>query len=152
MAVTKPASCFRIAAALALTAAPAFMASAAQAEEIAVVERATSDAVTDTGAKGDSAGDLLTFSNDIYDKDNKTKLGTDTGWCIRTVVGKSWECFWTLQLEKGSITVQGPFLDGGDSRLAVTGGTGAYGGAMGEMKLHARDAKGSEYDFIYDLK
>ena len=153
MAVTKPASYFRIAAALALTVAPACLASAAaQAEEIAVVERATSDAVTDTGAKGDSAGDLLTFSNDIYDKDNKTKLGTDTGWCIRTVVGKSWECFWTLQLEKGSITVQGPFLDGGDSRLAITGGTGASGGAMGEMKLHARDAKGSEYDFIYDLK
>jgi allene oxide cyclase len=36
--------------------------------------------------------------------------------------------------------------------LAVTGGTGDYGGAKGEMKLHARDAKGSEYDFIYNLK
>ena len=54
--------------------------------------------------------------------------------------------------EKGSITVHGPFLDAGDSLVAVTGGTGAYGGAKGEMKLHARDAKGSEYDFIYNLK
>ena len=131
---------------------PTFFASAALAEEITVVERATTDAVTDTGTKGDSAGDLLTFANDVYDKDNKTKLGVDTGWCIRTVVGKSWECFWTLQLEKGSITVHGPFLDSGDSLLAITGGTGAYGGAKGEMKLHARDAKGSEYDFTYNLK
>jgi allene oxide cyclase len=51
-----------------------------------------------------------------------------------------------------SITVHGPFLDAGDSLLAVTGGTGAYAGAKGEMKLHARDAKGSEYDFVYSLK
>lgn len=122
------------------------------AEEIALVERATTDSVTDTGAKGDSAGDLLTFANEVYDKDNKTKLGGDSGWCIRTVVGKSWECFWTLQLDKGSITVHGPFLDAGDSVLAITGGTGAYAGAKGEMKLHARDSKGSEYDFVYSLK
>jgi len=152
MAVLKPASCFRIGAALALAAAPAFLNTTAHAEEIALVERAATDAVTDTGVKGDSAGDLLTFANDVYDKDNKAKLGVDTGWYIRTVAGKSWECFWTLQLAKGSITVQGPFLDAGDSLLAVTGGTGAYGGAKGEMKLHARDAKGSEYDFIYNLK
>jgi allene oxide cyclase len=63
--------------------------------------------------------------------------------------GKAWECFWTLSLADGQITVQGPFLDGGDSVLAVTGGTGAYAGVRGDMKLHAR--KGTEYDFIYNL-
>jgi allene oxide cyclase len=141
-----------VGAALSVLMVPAFSGGTALAEEIAVVERATTDAVTDTGAKGDSAGDLLTFANDIYDKDNKAKLGSNTGWCIRTQVGKSWECFWTLQLEKGSITVHGPFLDAGDSVLAITGGTGAYSGAKGDMKLHARDKKGSEYDFVYNLK
>ncbi len=124
----------------------------ALAEEIAVVERATADAVTDLGEKGDSAGDILTFANEIFDKDNKAKVGTNSGWCIRTAVGKSWECFWTINLDKGTIAVHGPFLDGGDSMLAITGGTGAFAGAMGEMKLHARDAKGSEYDFVYMLK
>ena len=89
---------------------PSLLASAALAEEFILVERATSDAVTDTGTKGDSAGDLLTFANDVYDKDNKIKLSADSGWCICTVVGKSWECFWTLQRDKGSITVHGPFL------------------------------------------
>lgn len=116
-----------------------------------LVERATTDAVTDLGAKGDSAGDLLTFANEVYDAKNATKVGTDNGWCIRTVPGKAWECFWTLTLPKGQITVEGPFLDAGDSVLAVTGGTGAYRGARGEMALHARDAKGSEYDFKYTL-
>src|SRR5262245_59777860 len=79
----------------------------AQAEEmetLALVEHAASDAVTDTGAAGDSAGDLLTFANEIFDKDNATKLGTDSGWCIRVTPGQSWECFWTLTLADGQIT------------------------------------------------
>lgn len=116
-----------------------------------LVERATSDAVTDLGAKDDSAGDLLTFANQIYDEANAKQVGSDNGWCIRTVPGKAWECFWTLSLADGQITVEGPFLDAGDSVLAVTGGTGKYAGVRGEMKLHARDAKGSEYDFVYSL-
>ena len=37
------------------------------------------------------------------------------------------------------------------SILTVTGGTGAYDGMHGQLKLHARDAKGSEYDFVYEI-
>src|SRR5512147_943159 len=107
---------------LALAATPA----AADSMKLNLVERATTDAVIDTGATGDSAGDLLTFANEVYDAGNKTKLGDDNGYCIRTVVGKAWECFWTLSLAKGQIMVEGPFYDVGDSVLAVTGGTGAY--------------------------
>ena len=128
------------------------MASASAATSLTVVEHAASDAVTDTGDKGDTAGDILTFANDVFDAGNANALGTDNGWCVRTVPGKAWECFWTLSLKDGQITVEGPFLDAGDSVLAVTGGTGAYAGARGEMKLHARDAKGSEYDFVYNLQ
>ena len=54
-------------------------------------------------------------------------------------------------LAGGSIVVEGPFLDAGDSTLAVTGGTGRYRGADGEMRLHARNAQGSEYDFTFTL-
>jgi len=121
------------------------------AEKLNFVERATSDAVLDTGAKGDSAGDILTFANQIFDEANKTKLGDDNGWCIRIVPGKAWECFWTLTLAEGQITVEGPFLDGKDSALAVTGGTGEYSGARGDMQLHARNPEGTEYDFKYNL-
>ena len=35
--------------------------------------------------------------------------------------------------------------------MVVTGGTGKYLGAKGALKLHARDAKGSSYQFIYEL-
>ncbi|MCR4282864.1 MAG: hypothetical protein NUV72_07535, partial [Bauldia sp.] len=96
-------------------------------------------------------GDILTFANELYDEANATKVGTDNGWCVRTVVGAAWECFWTASLADGQITVEGPFLDAGDSVLAVTGGTGAYSSVRGEMKLHARNDEGSEYDFAYEL-
>jgi hypothetical protein len=124
-------------------------AGAFQTESATYVERATTDAVTDLGTKGDSVGDLLTFANEIYDEHNQKLVGHDNGWCIRTVVGTAWECYWTLELEDGQLSVAGPFLDAGDSVLAVTGGTGKYYGARGEMKLHARNAQGSEYDFMY---
>jgi hypothetical protein len=127
-------------------------ASAAEMERLALVERAANDIVTDTGGSGDTVGDILTFANEVYDEANTTKVGTDNGWCVRTVVGKAWECFWTMSLADGQITVEGPFLDAGDSTLAITGGTGAYVGVSGEMKLHSRNAEGSEYDFVYMLK
>jgi hypothetical protein len=144
----------RTGAAIALISAACISLSAASAAgtELTVVEHATTDAVTDTGDNGDTAGDILTFANEIFDAGNVNAIGTDNGWCVRTVPGKAWECFWTLSLKDGQITVEGPFLDAGDSVLAVTGGTGAYAGARGEMKLHARDAKGSEYDFVYALQ
>ena len=132
--------------AAALIALPAFA-----AEQIKVVERAIGETTVDLGAKGDSVGDMLVFSNGVFDAANKTQLGTDQGYCVRTVVGKSWECLWTLTLKAGQITIEGPFMDVGDSLFTVTGGTGNYAGAKGSMKLHPRDAKATSYDFTYDL-
>ncbi|GAC1330246.1 MAG: hypothetical protein NVS9B2_16280 [Steroidobacteraceae bacterium] len=121
------------------------------AEQIKVVERPVGETTVDLGAKGDSVGDMLVFANGVFDSGNKTQVGTDQGYCVRTIVGKSWECFWTLTLKAGQITIEGPFMDEGDSLFTVTGGTGKYAGAKGSMKLHARDAKSSSYDFTYDL-
>ena len=126
-------------------------ASVAAADQLIVVERASSDTVTDLGAKGDSVGDVLSFANEVYDQGDTILFGHDNGWCVRTVVGQVWECVWTLLLDKGQITVEGPYYDTKDSELAVTGGTGEYASVRGVMKLHARDNKGTEYDFVYDL-
>jgi allene oxide cyclase len=125
---------------------------AAADETLTLVERAASDAVTDLGAQGDSAGDILTFANEIFDKDNANKVGSDNGFCARTVAGKAWECIWTATLADGQITVEGPFYDTADSELAITGGTGEYAEASGSLALHARNDKGTEYDFVYTLK
>lgn len=142
----------RLIATAGLTSIAAFaLQGAASAEMLKLVERATTDAVTDIGATGDSVGDILTFANVVYDEANAKEVGTNNGWCIRTAVGKAWECFWTLTLPNGQITVEGPYLDAGDSVLAVTGGTGEYAGVRGEMTLHSRNPEGSEYDFGYNL-
>jgi allene oxide cyclase len=136
---------------VALCSLPALSAAAAAAEHIVVVERPVGETTLDLGPKGDSVGDLLVFANKVYDAANKSQVGSDQGYCVRTQVGKSWECFWTLLLKDGQITVEGPFMDTGDSLLAVTGGTGKYAGAKGSMKLHPRDATPTGYDFTYDL-
>ena len=124
---------------------------AAGGSTIRVVERATTDAVTETGKKGDTAGDLLTFANQVYDSANAKAVGADDGWCIRTVAGKSWECAWTTTLAGGQIMVAGPFLDAGPSKLAIVGGTGSYKNARGWMDLRARNPKGTEYDFVFHV-
>jgi allene oxide cyclase len=120
-------------------------------DHIEAVERALTDATLDLGKKGDSVGDLLTWGNPIFDADNKLQIGTDQGYCVRVVVGKSWECTWTTLLKDGQIMVEGPFYDDKDSLFAVIGGTGKYAGARGSLKLHARDAKATSYSFIFDL-
>src|SRR5271169_5084039 len=110
-------------------------------EKFTLVERPMGETTLHLGGgKGDSIGELLVFANKVYDTANKTQVGNDQGYCVRTEAGKSWECFWTLYLKAGQITVEGPFLDAGDSVLAVTGGTDKFAGAKGSMKLHLRDA------------
>ena len=61
---------------LCVVAAPA----SAATMELKLVERATSDVVSDHGATGDSVGDVLVFNNEVYDEANKTPLGRDSGF------------------------------------------------------------------------
>ena len=121
-------------------------------EKIALVERPTNETTVHTSKAGtDAAGDILSFANPVFDAANKVQVASDQGFCVRTVVGKSWECMWTLLLKEGTITVEGPFHDTGDSIFAITGGTGKYEGAKGHMKLHAREGHPEAYDFDYEL-
>lgn len=121
------------------------------ADSITLVERAVSDKVVNVGAKGDSLGNLLVFANPVYDERNRNQVGSDQGYCVRVIPGRSWECFWTLILKGGQITTEGPFYDKGDSVLTITGGTGKYGGAKGKLLLHARDPQGTTYQFKYEI-
>ncbi|HEY1837932.1 MAG TPA: allene oxide cyclase family protein [Rhizomicrobium sp.] len=137
----------KLVAALVLLASPSFA-----AEQIHVVEHAKTDATASIGKAKDNRGDILTFANPVFDAADKKQVGTDNGFCVRTVAGQAYECIWTVEFADGQIAVEGPFHDSGDTVLAVTGGTGKYAGARGEMKLHARDAKGTQYDFVYALR
>lgn len=121
---------------------------------MSLIEHAETDTVRHIGPakEEDSAGDVLTFANPVFDSANKKQVGSDNGSCIRTAAGKAWECIWTLTLAGGQLTVEGPFYDGKDSVLAITGGTDEYKNAHGQMTLHARDPEETEYDFTYEIE
>jgi allene oxide cyclase len=122
---------------------------------IKLIEHAETDTVRHIGPANeeDSVGDVLAFANPVFDSENKKQVGTDNGQCVRTAVGKAWECIWTVSLDGGQLTVEGPFYDGGkSSQLAITGGTGEYKDASGQMTLKARNEAETEYDFIYEVE
>jgi allene oxide cyclase len=143
-------------AALALTAlvaaAPTYAKTAhASGTTVHVIEHA----ITDTEAPGvggkDVKGNILTFNNPVFNTANTKQVGHDEGFCTRLQVKLGiWECLWTTFLKGGQITVQGPYYDTRNSILSITGGTGAYEGAQGQMDLKSRNG-GKEYDFIFHL-
>jgi allene oxide cyclase len=143
--------CCGFAVAFALRLSP--MASANETHTVHVVEHTITDTVQEFHPPDMSLGDILGFHNPVFDATDTKQVGNDNGQCTRTVAtGKTeWECFWTVQLSGGNITVEGPYYDDGtDTVLTITGGTGIYVEAHGSMLLHARgNPVGSEYDFIY---
>jgi hypothetical protein len=134
---------------------PTTSAQAHDLKTVHVVEHADTDTVQQFHPPANSLGDTLGFHNPVYDAADKKQVGYDNGFCIRSVAtGKTaWECNWSAFLSGGIITVEGIYYDDGtDSTLTITGGTGIYTGATGQMTLHARgNPVGSEYDFIYQF-
>lgn len=88
---------------------------------------------TDLGEPGDSVGDILTFDQPLLDPKGD-KIGNNSGVCVRTRVGHSFQCQWTLSLKDGSIQVAGREFDQGKSEIAIVGGTGQYAGIRGSME------------------
>ena len=107
----------------------------------------------DVGESGDSVGDTVVFSNTLYDEANANIVGTVQGVCVRTVVGKMMECFATNIFENGMITVQGPADDSvyGTAEISavITGGTGDYVGAGGELKM--KKLAGNQFTHTFEL-
>jgi allene oxide cyclase len=137
---------------LALMASAMLALPALAAEQLRIVEHPARETTLNLSSKGvDAVGDLFVFGNPVFDAANRTQVGTDQGFCVRTIVGKSWECNFTTLLNGGQITAEGPFLDNGDSTFTVIGGTGKYAGARGSMLLHMRAGKPESYDFTFDL-
>lgn len=88
-----------------------------------------------------SLGDLVPFSNKIYSGDLEKRLGITSGICIliRHVPekrGDRYEAIYSFYFgEYGHLSVQGPYVTYEDTYLAVTGGSGVFEGAYGQVKL-----------------
>ena len=128
------------------------IAHAASYTVIHVVEHYNNNVIIDLGPKGDSMGDLNPFADPIFDAANKKQVGYESGNCIRTIVGKLYECNWTVFLKGGQISVEGPSYDkNANSVLAIIGGTGIYRDARGELKVHNRIKATTVNDYMFYL-
>jgi allene oxide cyclase len=117
-----------------------------------VVEHYNNNVIIDLGPKGDSMGDLNPFSDPIYDATNRKQVGSESGNCVRTIVGKLWECNWTVFLSGGQISIEGPVYDtSANAVLAITGGTGVYTSVRGELLTHSRNKAGTLTDYMFHL-
>lgn len=102
----------------------------------------------DLGTEGTSAGDMHTFSNDMYQ--NGEKIGYDGGSCVNervTAKTVTVNCRDVIKLPGGQISVSfirvdpigappsDPFWG------AVTGGTGEYRNARGQLRVDPGNAK-----------
>lgn len=110
----------------------------------------TQFAALDNGPSGSSLGDVIVYADDFTD-DAGRRVGRDGGTCITTTMldggAFSADCVATLVLQRGEITVHGEVTFASPTDLppfttAITGGTGAYQGAAGELRgepLNATD-------------
>jgi hypothetical protein len=86
----------------------------------------------DLGAPGDSPGDMFVFDQPLLNE-ARQNIGSNSGFCVRTLPGQFNECQWTLTLADGTITVAGREADSGTSYIPVVGGSGAYAGVRGVL-------------------
>jgi allene oxide cyclase len=114
-------------------------------------EHASHEQTIDVDPTGDSVGDLLVFANPVFDENDVSQVGSDQGSCVRTVVGQAWECTFTVILDNGQLTIEGPFNDTGETIFAVTGGTGDFLGASGQLRFAARPNTTNEFDMTFEL-
>ena len=146
---------FVVVACLAVAAGGALVASAAvnitSPETVLVRYDITKLRYVDVGETGGGdVGNVLLLAETLTDQSSGAVVGRARVEC-KTHIGGSQVCTGAFDIEgRGQIVAEGWRREGGF--LAITGGTGAYAGARGEMKLHARDAKGSEYDFSYAVQ
>ncbi|KAL8044835.1 hypothetical protein ABFX02_08G072200 [Erythranthe guttata] len=88
-----------------------------------------------------SLGDLVPFSNKVYTGDMKKRAGITAGICVLIKnepekKGDRYEAIYSFYFgDYGHIAVQGPYLTYEDTCLAVTGGSGIFEGAYGQVKL-----------------
>ena len=127
---------------------------AAAKESLTLIEHVTNETVVDLGDKGDAVGDTLVFNNELYDDKDANLVGNSNGSCIRTTVGELWECTFTNTMEHGSLVVVGPFHDSGRGTFAITGGTGEYSDATGQMILTTAEESTEDspkWQFVFEI-
>ena len=95
-----------------------------------------------TGKKGARAGDNALFSLELYSDRNLTRPVGTASYSCRFNFAHEAMCDADFTLSRGTIVAMGPArLDGSPIVLAVTGGTGRYAGAHGQLTSRSSSTK-----------
>ena len=106
--------------------------------------------IIDNEPAGDSAGDVVIFSQKLYDRSETRVVGRSHAMCTRTTDPEgSYLCDGAFLLRRGEITIQGVDPPATVTRhpLVVTGGSGRYRGARGEITVHHLSPSEDRFDF-----
>jgi hypothetical protein len=96
----------------------------------------------DTGKPGPSAGDLVVARDELLREDG-SQAGTFRQSCMLVdltgnPITSTYECAGSIALQDGTITMEAPFTPSDpESVAAITGGTGRYRTARGEIVVRA---------------
>ena len=93
-----------------------------------LTEKQTFEHFVDTGKKGESPGDIRTFGGLVFQ--GGKQVGHDQ---IRCVVGRT--CKAQVWVRGGSLIARRFVVPGPTFTAKITGGTGAYAGARGSVKV-----------------
>jgi hypothetical protein len=113
-------------------------------ETLHLVAKEVDSTFLDLGDADFSVGDQFAFTNDLFN--GGEKVGEDGGLCVVTRLtangASTWKCVGSNVLPGGQITVQGLVTYGPGEEIkadpylfAITGGTGKYRAARGEVKI-----------------
>ena len=97
-----------------------------------VIEHEVRTADVDTGDPGESPGDYFLFESRLLHPHTGDLVGVDSGKCMIAI--RTFVCDATARINgKGKIVVAGAFFSENDGVLPITGGTGAYREAAGQL-------------------
>jgi hypothetical protein len=110
-------------------------ASPSKARTINVVLRFTdANARLDLGERGSTTGDTVTFSGPMLDSRDR-RIGFGQGHCVMTLPTRPLaQCFVTFFFPRGQISTQGPNYFNRAFNEGITGGTGEFRSARGEVR------------------
>jgi hypothetical protein len=108
---------------------------------INLIEKTTSSNYVDLGAKGFSPGDEYMFASQFWNVDRTRQIGSNNGYCV-VLSPQAQHCVGTAHLKGGTIEYAGsPGANGGT--IAITGGTGIYREAEGQVVIHNLNSQGT---------
>jgi hypothetical protein len=101
---------------------------------LTVLEVVDLEEFVDVGEPGEGPGDVFLFENDLMNPAGTRIVGRDSGHCVIGI--ETFTCDATaLIFGKGEIVVSSPTFNDNDIKFAITGGTGKFREAGGQLTV-----------------